>query len=222
MIDGASPASSSSGDTPQPTIAERLVRLARPLPAVAAVAWALSSPPPRSPGSRSVALATELGARGLRTSEASVHWVDAPPSPLSPFRRVRALVRAHSGDEPSDLYLVRTRQTPEGALLGVDGVFNLTRTAAADESEPVVSGEHAAWLIGDGAKQYRVELADLGGEPAPTEADWTRISKFERAIADWQRTGQLAGIGRRSFKLDPAARDVSLAFEASRLVVVAD
>ncbi len=172
---------------------------------------------------RSTALVRELAALSLEAHPEEVRWVDAPGGAIASRRaRPRALLRARKPGEAWDVYLVRTRLSPEGALLGVDGVFDLTRTSAVSEDKLDARGVHAAWTIGDANRTYRIELSDLGGEPAPAGEEWTRLARTQRALTNLQRTGQREGVGARSFKLDPAARDVSLSLEADRLVVVAD
>ena len=205
---------------------QSLAALLAPLPLVAFAALlgapraAVSRLPP---GERATALVRELAARHLETRVGDVHWVDAPSGVIaSRSARPRALVRARRHGEPWDVYLVRTRLSPEGALLGVDGVFDLTRTSAVSEANLTVAGTHAAWTIGDAERTYRVELADLAGEVVPAGEEWTRVPRVQRAITNLQQTGQRQGVGRRSFKLDPAARAVSLSPEVGRLVVVAD
>jgi hypothetical protein len=175
------------------------------------------------PSGRSRALAAELARAGLATSEAEVRWLDDPRGIRAAlFERPRAIVRARRGPEPWDVYLVHTRSSPEGALLGVDGAYNLTRTSAVDEIELTAGGERAAWAIGGHGRYYRVEIADLRGERTPDGEDWTPLARVQREITNLQRTGQLRGVGRRSFKLDPAAHALALRFEGERLVAVAD
>jgi hypothetical protein len=178
----------------------------------------------RLPGTeRSTALVRELAVQKLEATENDVRWVDAPSGALrSRSEHPRALVRARRPGEGWDVFLVRTRLSPEGTLLGVDDVYDLTRTSAVSEDKLAVLGSHAAWTIGDTERTYRIELADLGGEPGKTGDDWTRVERAERALTNLQKTGQSGGVGRRSFKLDPAAHQVTLSLEAGALVVIAD
>jgi len=112
--------------------------------------------------------------------------------------------------------------SPEGALLGLDRADNLTRTESADERLLSANDDRAAWAIGDEARYYRIELADFRGERLPTTEEWSTAARWERALTNLQRTGQLAGVGRRSFKLDPAAKQLSVALGADEVVAVAD
>ena len=67
--------------------------------------------------------------------------------PVAATRHERSIVRAHRGAEPADIYLVRSRRAPDGNLLEISDVYNLSDTSAADERSLVVSGERAAWTI---------------------------------------------------------------------------
>jgi hypothetical protein len=204
----------------------RLATLARPLPLVAALAWAAA---PRAattrlgPAHASKAVVDELARQNLEASEPDVHWLARPrgflASRLSP---ARAVVRAKRPGEHWDIFLVNVRTSPEGAVLGVEQADNLTRTALADEELLTTDGHAAAWAIGDRSRFYKIELADFAGERIPASDEWPRLARAERALMNLQRVGQIGGVGRRSFKLDPAARQLSLSFAAEELVALAD
>lgn len=169
------------------------------------------------------ALATALAERGLDATPDSIGFVDPAPSALtSRWRRPRAIVRASQRGTLADVYLVETRMSPEGALLGVADVHNLTKTTAASEQQLVVGGQHAAWVIGSESKTYRVELIDLRGEIRPKAEKWSTVVRLQHAVTSYQRTGQARGIGRRSFKLDPPASRVSLGTGQDALTIEAD
>src|SRR5260221_846851 len=199
--------------------------LLRPLPLVALAAWLAAPRGPLTrlpPSQRSTALTRELAAMHIDAAAQDVRWIDLPDGAIGSRRhRPRALVRAHQQGEPSDVFLVRARLSPEGSLLGVEGVYDLTRTSAVGEDHLETRGEHAAWTMGDGVRAYRVELADLGGEKTPEE-EWPLLARAERALMNLQQTGQRKGLARRSFKLDPAAKRISVSLERDRVVVVAD
>jgi hypothetical protein len=217
-------------DPPDPALpsdwAARLFSLLPPVPFVALVAALLAprgATTPLEPGARSTSLVRELRARHLEASDSDVHWVDMPHGAIrSRFERARAVVRARLPGERWDVYLVTARVSPEGSVLSVDGVFDLTRTSAVGEELVSAAGGHAGWVIGGEKRYYRVETADLDAARRPSGEEWTRLPRLQYALTNLQRTGQLAGIGRRSFKLDPAAEHVSLSITEARLVVVAD
>ncbi len=169
------------------------------------------------------ALAQALASEGLVALPSEVFWVDHPTGFLgSRIEHPRALVRAHAVDQPADIFLITSRLSPEGRLLELMGRYNISDTSAVDEQKLTLAGERAAWVIGGGGKVYSVQFADLRGEPPVSGPEWTRWTRWQNAITNRQNTGQKAGIGRRSFKLDPAASNVTLAFSDPALLIDAD
>ena len=207
----------------------RALTWARPIPLVLFVCWwlvSLGAAAPRAASAEpdlSRALSLALAADGLECNPAEVLWLDAPGGVLSSrTKRPRALLRAQRSGEPADIYLAHARLSPEGRLLEVSALFNVSDTSAVDEQNLVSGGERAAWVIAGAGRAYSVEYADLRGEPEPTGAGWTRFARFQNAITNLQETGQKTGIGRRSFRLDPAAERVTLGFSEAALLVDAD
>ena len=207
---------------------ELVLRVVRPLPVVLLGVWLLhlgggvAAEAAREPD-RSAALAVALRDVGLEAEAGDVHWLDDPAGVIpSRSARPRAVVRANAEDAPADVYLVKTRLSPEGRLLEITGVYNLSDTSAVDEKALEVAGERAAWTITGGGKTYIVQLADLRGEPTPSGAKWTQTKRWQNRITNLQKTGSTQGIGRRSFKLDPAASEVELRFSDVALHVDAD
>src|SRR3974390_1129256 len=111
---------------------------ARPIPIVVLAARGLgarrgtadtNAPSPES------ALVEALSSRGLTSDVADITWITGPSGVWGAIGgTARAPARAHLADEPSDLYLVDARLSPEGSVLEVGGAWNLTETAGADES----------------------------------------------------------------------------------------
>jgi hypothetical protein len=207
---------------------ERFRPLLRPLPLLALGFWFLhwNDGAPRSAraepdGEKALALA--LGARGLSADHRDVHFVPKAPRPwdLSVERR-RAVVRARRGDEPADIFVVETRVAPGGSLLELDAIYNLSATSAADEQNLVVSDQRAAWAIGTDDTINSVQFADLRGEPTPRGPGWDRLRVYQNALTNLQETGELAGVGRRAFKLEPPAYKVVLGFTQGALLIDAD
>ncbi|WP_437979033.1 hypothetical protein WMF11_23675 [Sorangium sp. So ce295] len=163
---------------------------------------------------RSTALATELAERGIAAAAGDVVWVDPPRGGLRPFgvdsRAVARGMRA-GGErgEPTDLYLVDARLSPEGVLLDVSAIHNLTETSGADESKPVLRGEALAYvsrpLIEAASPTVHVlDLDGLDGQELSGGADWSLVERLQHAVTSWQATGRLRGIGRRTFAIDLA------------------
>ena len=213
---------------PRPGVGRRLVAAARPLPLLLALGLVALPGNPVVPAASAEpdlaqALTRALASKGLVAIPSEVFWVDQPAGFLgSRINHPRALVRAHAVDQPADIFLITSRLSPEGRLLELVGQHNISDTSAVDERKLTVAGERAAWVIGGGGKVYSVQFADLRGEPPVTGPEWSRWARWQNAITNRQNTGQPQGIGRRSFKLDPAASNVTLAFSDPALLIDAD
>lgn len=204
-----------------------LARLAtlRPLPVLLLAGYALV---PSGAGKEILhepalekAVALALRAQGLNADATEVHVLDPVPGAVrSRFATVRTLVRARRAEEPADIYLATLSLSPEGRLLSLAAVYNLSETSAVDERDLVVSGQHAAWVIAGGGRTYTLKVADLSGEPEPS--GWTRLARWQGSITNLQQTGQRSGIGVRTFRLEPAAQKTTLAFDRGALAVDAD
>ena len=228
VVQGAERIDSAQTARPVSRRLSRTLALLRPLPLLLLLALLVRR---ESGGNAEVAaepdasraLAHALGARHLEADPREITWVDRPPGVLgSRFREPRALLRAHAPGEPADIYLATVRMSPEGRLLELTGLYDISDTSAVDERELAVHGEHAAWTIAGGGKTYSIHLADLRGEAAPKGPGWTRMARFQQSITNLQETGQRAGIAKRSFKLDPAANHAVLAFTDAALLIDAD
>ncbi len=213
---------------PLPGLALRFRPSLRPLPLLAVAFWFLHwrDGAPRAArvehdGARAISVA--LAARGLTAQATDVHFIAKSPGLLeSPVERERAVVLAHRPGEPSDVFVVETRVAPGGSLLELDAVINLSDSSAADEQNLVVSDLRAAWAIGTGDTIASVQFADFRGEDAPSGPGWNRPRRAQNALTNLQETGQLGGIGRRSFRLEPAAYKAVLGFTQGALLIDAD
>ncbi len=201
---------------------------------------ALSGPQPAA-ASRSGALAELLQRRGLRVEEADVIWLEQPPLSLwrSVMGSVPAVVRAKPAEgEPHDIFLVQAKLSPEGVLLELGGVYNLTETSAVDEQRPVGRGSRFAFVEGsvqaerEGATIRLFNLASgaVAVDPAsndssaeePTADQWTRLQRLQAAITRLQKTGRLGGVGRWAYTIQSGGADLSLALTEKALVVEAN
>jgi hypothetical protein len=178
--------------------------------------------------SREAALAEVLARHGLTCDAPDVAWVDPAAGVRGAiFGRSRAIVRASSGADPPDLYLVETRLSPEGAVLWVGDARDVTNTSGADESRPLLnaspSGTLAAYTTSADGLVTGVHVLDLRG-PAPEEqADFTRTQRIQAALTNIQQTGQAAGIAHVAFALDPVASRTEISWrDDGALVIQAD
>ena len=205
----------------------RLATMARPLPLFAVLCFWLHDYDTAPENARREAdparsLSLALRGIGLGADPSQVLFLPDRTPRGAVTRHERAVVLARRPDEPADVYLVAARRAPEGNLLELTSARNLTETSAADEQSLVVHGDRAAWAVSQDGKLHTVLLANLAGEPRPTGPKWTWPRRVQNALTNFQETGQLAGVGRRSFKLDPPANHVALGLTASRLLIDAD
>ena len=175
---------------------------------------------------RSSALARSLARRGLVAQGSDVAWADSRGSVWGAFGGVsRAFVRAATApSEPSDMYLVEARLSPDGVLIGVGDIFNVSETTAADESPPVVRGTRVAYIskpFGPGAPSV-VRVLDLAMQP-DLPKDWTRLERTQNALSNFQQTGRLPGLSKQTLVVDPPAdhgdAPVGIALDVDTLVV---
>ncbi len=159
------------------------------------------------------ALAGVLGRRGLQCEAADVTWMDAPAGVRGAFGgHSRALVRASASGDPSDLYLVEGRLSPEGAVLWVGNVWNVTNTSGVDEARPVLHGSMAAYTTSADGLVTAAHVLDLAGPSKETEAGFTRVQRAQMALTNLQQTGQTSGIAHTTYALDPVASHAALAW----------
>lgn len=203
---------------------------ARPLPFVVFVmglaAWRRNADV-NITADRSLALTQAIATReNLSAAPSEVIWLDPLPGQraggvsgsLRP--NARALVRAHVEGEPSDLYLVAARLAPNGVLLDVGGVWNVTRTSGVDESEPRMHGRVAAYATRVDPIITAVHVLDLGGRDVGEYADFTSAQRWQTAITNLQNTGQEEGVVHASYALDPVAEQVDVAWGDNGLLDV--
>lgn len=217
----------------------------RPLPFALVLGLALaqaSEPAARvldAAPSRSAALCAGLLGEDVVAQPSDVVWLDAPRGALgSMFGTSRALVRGKGLDrgEPEggvdagpalsdtfDVFLVTARLSPEGRVLAMGDVKNLTHTMSADEGLPVVHGSKVAFVVSVDDRPEAVHVLDFAGHAPHAMDELSRLQRLQVSIADWQKTGQLRGIERTVFSLVPAPQHAEVAFtEAGRLVVETD
>jgi len=192
-----------------------------PFALVLCAAIAFIATRPRPGVSRTEALVQAFAADGLDVTD--VVWVDNPPSGIvsALTSSARALVRAAQRGEQHDIYLTRARLTPEGAMLGMVGTWNLTSTASADESAPIVDGPLAVYTATIDGVPTSIFAIDLSHQQ-PLGEDLGRIGRMQVALTNFQDTGQLAGIMRRGWTFDPSPSNVGVQLSPGVIEVIAD
>jgi hypothetical protein len=194
--------------------------------AIAAVAFAIGDKEVTGAREPTEALVNVLRQRGMSVAPDDVAWLDAAPSGLqNAWRAARAVVRAApSAGEPSDIFLVNARLSPNRVLLDVGDAYNVSETSGADESRPVLHGDQLAYvarsLVGQQGT-FTVHLVDLGGESSAASGGWTRLQRAQNALTNWQRYGQLRGIDAQTYALveEPTGPDAPQDSGASPITV---
>ncbi len=195
-----------------------------PLLLVSCVAWhcgMASTPVATTADAESILVEYLAEDFGLSASPSDVRWIKPSTPSVWPRRQVTAWVLAQRPEALDDVYLVRGRSTPEGTLLGIDEVHNLTETFAAAERDLSADGKLAVWTVGDEQRTYRVRLADLGrARPIPAEFDWQQRLRWH--LAWWQQNGQYDGISERELELVPAPERLGVSLSGGALQLEAD
>jgi hypothetical protein len=115
-----------------------------------------------------------------------------------------------------DVFRARVRLSPEGHVLGVGSVYNLTGTPLGDDHALIVSasGDRAAYATWSYGKEQSVTALDLSGEGSQSAA--TRLlDKAMGWVTNLQQTGSGAGIARIDVTLEQPAERVGLAFDGA-------
>ncbi len=207
----------------------------RPLPFALFAGYALSrvgrTPVDDAAPSRSAALCSSLAHSGVTCVAEDVTWVDGASGVTgATIGQARALVRGREKERVSaapaemgapsdkndtfDLFMVAARLSPEGHLLDVGDVHNLTRTSGADEGVPVLNGRLAAYVVALDGRPEAVHVIDLGGHEARDYEELTRFQRFQVGVADLQQTGQSRGVKRTVYALVPPPTRADLTFRA--------
>lgn len=158
----------------------------------------------------------------LSASPSDVHWFGPASSAIHPLRTQSAWLLAQPPNGHDDVYLVRARRSPEGALLEVESIHNLTRTSAVSEQRLTVRGPWAAWTTGDATHTYRVHWADASQSPLEHADPLTTGQRWQWRLTWLQQTGSLNGVLERHFKLIPPAKTLELEFDDSALLLTTE
>jgi hypothetical protein len=194
----------------------------RPVPFVLAGAvllvWRTGSEVDAVAPNRGTALCELLASRGL-TCGASPVWLAGPSGVHGALEQNgRALVLAHSGGEPLDLYIVDARLSPEGVLLDAGSAYDLTRTSQVDEGPPKVRGSRVAYTTSLDGTVTAVHTLDLAGPPAKAYEDFTKLQRVQTELTNLQQIGLPHGVVHDAFVLDPVAKDVDLTWLSDDVV----
>src|SRR5260370_13073449 len=136
------------------------------------------------------AVAGALSSRGLSCEAQDVVWISTPHGIWTALSGgARAIVRASHEGEPTDLYLVDARLSPEGSVLEVGSAHNVTETSGVDESRPMIRGTTAIYTTAADGLVTGVHLFHLG-HPAPSSyPDFSPMPLIHVPLTNVQQTG---------------------------------
>jgi hypothetical protein len=212
----------------------------RPLPFALVAAYGLAragrAPIDDAAPSRSAALCAALEkAHGIACSPSDVVWLVGPTGLSGAMHeKGRALVRGRERGKPSsatdpnapsdaetlDLFSVDARLSPEGQLLDIGDVYNLTHSSGADEGVPIAHGSLVAYLVEVDGRPEALHVLDLAGHDPSAYGDLTRLEKVQVKLADLQATGRLHGVKKTVYTLSPAPKEARLAFRPDGMLKV--
>lgn len=201
--------------TSLPDRPRRIPRILRPVSVISVFlayhALATAKPPSEPVPERAVTLAL-AAEHGLSASPSDVFWVDPTPPWWKPWSARRAWVLGGHPGALDDVFLVEARTSPEGGLLELQAIHNLTDTKATSERLLTGNGPDAAWLSGTPDALLRLTRASLQADPLapPSGLEFTRAQRLQWRLTWLQETGQWRGVARESFKLIPPAKSAAL------------
>lgn len=114
-----------------------------------------------------------------------------------------------AGDDTRDVWRARARVAPDGSVLQIVELHDLTNTPLGDDHELVVRGDYAAFTTRAYGQEQGVTVLSLAGEGVQNKT--TQLSdRAMAALTNLQRTGRMAGIGRVQVTLESPGAAVGL------------
>ncbi|MBN1608761.1 MAG: hypothetical protein JW940_19190 [Polyangiaceae bacterium] len=132
-------------------------------------------------------------------------------------RRVLFLAAERPG-EPRDLYRAWVRVSADGAPLSVARLRNLTRTPLGDESALLARRDHAVFATSAYGKIQSITHLELGGT-RDRDRPSGRGDRVLLSLSEFQRSGDLGGLGRSDIVFTVPPRSASLTLADTRLDV---
>lgn len=170
---------------------------------------------------------------GLSASPSDVHFIDEPPRFWQPWRPTRAWVLAGAPGAYDDVYLVHTRRSPEGQVLALTELYNLTDTKATGEHHLASYENRAVWLSAAArylhdestAAEAKPEFLRLTSARLDVKADLNALNLLQRLqwhVTWWQQYGEWEGVARHNYKLLPVATQAWLTLDANETSLVTE
>jgi hypothetical protein len=168
------------------------------------------------------AVHTALEKQGLDGKVEDLRFVDPPrPSRILDLKGHRFVGLLHRNHEDDDVWLGYARLTPEGRLLEISSLYNLSDTSAVGESALTVNGSRVAWTVEDEGLALSVHVANLTGVSLADQKDFSAFDRLKTRITFLQETGQTKGIAERVFRLEPPRRSLALSW-VNETIALAD
>src|SRR5580658_6471750 len=202
-----------AGDPVQSAAARRWARVHAPLVGfcgfLAGTACAIGA---AAPGRDLAVLARALGhdIGGASVEPRDLRWEPSQGAlaDLVVGRWLLLLARV-AGDDTRDVWRARVRVAPDGSVLQVAELHDLTNTPLGDDHELVVRGGYGAFATRAYGQEQGVTLLLLQGEG--TQNKTTQLAdRGMAALTNVQRTGRAAGIGRVQVTLESPGNAVGL------------
>lgn len=152
---------------------------------------------------------------GVRVDPSTVLWLGEDVGPLG---MREALFLGRRAGELDDLWYAEVRAGGEGTALDVAWMTNLSRTASAEEGEPVLEGEHLAYVSRVGDSYDAVVVVDLRGEPDALTEDWPARARAQNRVSNLQESGRTEGFGVVRYQLVEPAEELTLEADGGRFV----
>lgn len=168
---------------------------------------------------RSDALVKALASHGLACTSSDVFWLRGPSGLGGALAGgARAIVRAHVGSDPNDLYAVDARLSPEGVPIELGAIYDLTHTASIDEESVHLRGTTLAYVAAAGDLRTAIHVVELAGRDVDEYGDFSRVQKWQTALTNLQQTGDARGVLHDVYSLDPVASHVELDVRADGMI----
>jgi hypothetical protein len=183
---------------------------------LSSVAAACSGIAPSGLATDEASLLALLGAEARGAVEADgVRWEPSGGILADALLGRRILFLARNGERGErDLFRARVRVTPEGHVVGVRSVVNLSGTSLADEHTLLVRGTEAAYLTRAFGQEQSATWLDLSGAEA---AEGDALDRAMLAVTAFQTTGAFGGIARSDVLFDAPAERVGVALRDGAL-----
>ena len=136
---------------------------------------------------------------------------------ISTFLERRFVFVARGPSSPHrDVFLLRVRLAPNGAVLATGTIYNLTRTVDADEAWLSVHPAEVAFVTRYEGVSTGLTVLDLNGAGA---AESTASAGLARAVTHFLEVGDVRGVGVTRLLLRRPSVDLRLHFEGAALRV---